>query len=144
MFEKILVATDGSENAASAIEHAAELARLAGSTEVLVLHVCPGCTADLDPDDKNRELAESIVQEAGKVFTEAGVPVRTLVDIESPPEAIGAAVVEIARDENVDLIVLGSRGLGEFRGILLGSVSNKVLQKSVVPVLVIKSEETQA
>lgn len=144
MYAKILVATDGSENAVIAVEHAAELARLAGSTEVLIVHVCPGCTADLDPDDRNRELAESIVQEAGKVITEAGIPVRTLVEVESTPEMVGATVVNLARDEKVDLIVLGSRGLSEFKGMLLGSVSNKVLQKAHCPVMVIKGDEEKA
>lgn len=141
MYAKILVATDGSENAVMAVEHAAEVARLAGSTEVLVVHVCPACTADLDPDDKNRELAEVIVQDAGKVITEAGIPVRTRVEIDASPDLTGGAIVDIAKEEEVDLIVLGSRGLSEFKGMLLGSVSNKVLQRAHCPVLVIKGEE---
>lgn len=141
MYAKILVATDGSENAVMAVEHAAEVARLAGSTEVLVVHICPACTADLDPDDKNRELAEVIVQDAGKVITEAGIPVRTRVEIDASPELTGTAITDIAKEEDVDLIVLGSRGLSEFKGMLLGSVSNKVLQKAHCPVLVIKGEE---
>ncbi|MFA6000780.1 MAG: universal stress protein [Thermoleophilia bacterium] len=141
MYAKILVATDGSKNAVMAVESAAEVARLAGSTEVLVVHVCPACTADLDPDDKNRELAEVIVQDAGKVITEAGIPVRTRVEIDASPDLTGTAIADIAKEEDVDLIVLGSRGLSEFKGMLLGSVSNKVLQKSHCPVLVIKDEE---
>lgn len=140
MYAKILVATDGSENAVMAVEHAAEVARLAGSTEVLIVHVCPACTADLDPDDKNRELAEVIVQDAGKVITEAGIPVRTRVEIDASPDLTGNALVDIASEEEVDLIVIGSRGLSEFKGMLLGSISNKVLQKAHCPVLVIKGE----
>ncbi|MFA5800872.1 MAG: universal stress protein [Thermoleophilia bacterium] len=140
MYTKILVATDGSENAVMAVEHAAEVARLAGSTEVLVVHVCPACTADLDPDDKNRELAEVIVQDAGKVITEAGIPVRTRVEIDASPDLTGNAIIDIAKEEEVDLIVIGSRGLSEFKGMLLGSISNKVLQKAHCPVLVIKGE----
>lgn len=140
MYAKILVATDGSENAVMAVEHAAEVARMAGSTEVLIVHVCPACTADLDPDDKNRELAEVIVQDAGKVITEAGIPVRTRVEIDASPELTGNALVDIASEEEVDLIVIGSRGLSEFKGMLLGSISNKVLQKAHCPVLVIKGE----
>ncbi|MFA5808984.1 MAG: universal stress protein [Thermoleophilia bacterium] len=141
MYAKILVATDGSENAVLAVEHAAEVARMAGSTEVLVVHVCPACTADLDPDDKNRELAEVIVLDAGKVITEAGIPVRTRVEIDASPDLSGAAIADIAKEEEVDLIVLGSRGLSGFKGMLLGSVSNKVLQQAHCPVLVIKGEE---
>lgn len=143
MFDKIMVATDGSENANDAVSYAAELAQMAGTREVVVVHVCPGCTADIDVKDTNREAAEEIVQEAGEVFGKLGVSVRTSVEIDYPPEAIGSAIVDVGLRENPDLIVLGSRGLSEFKGLLLGSVSSKVVQKAHCPVLVIKHEQPE-
>jgi nucleotide-binding universal stress UspA family protein len=143
MFNKIMIATDGSENAHDAIQYAAKLAKMGHAKEVVVIHVCPGCTADIDVTDTNREAAEDIVAEAGKVFADLGISARTKVEIDYPPEAIGSAIVDVAIQEDPDLIVLGSRGLSEFKGLLLGSVSNKVVQKAHCPVLVVKHEQPE-
>ena len=139
MYEKILVATDGSETAAAAVEHAADLARMAGSKEVVVIHVCPACTPELDPDSKNRETASNIVNEAAEAVASEGVLVRTILELDYPHEEVGEALLEIVKNEDADLLILGSRGLSEFKGILLGSVSHKVIQRAECPVLVIKS-----
>ena len=139
MYKKILVATDGSRTAAAAVEHAAGLARSTRTKEVVVLHVCPACTPEVDPDSKNRETAAEIVRAAGEVVAAEGVGVRTVVEMDYPPEDVGEAIIDIAARENADLVIMGSRGLSEFKGILLGSVSHKVLQRIACPVLVIKS-----
>jgi len=137
MYKKILVATDGSETGSAAVIHAARLARFMKADEVVVLHVCPGCTADLDPESKNRETAEKIVREAKSVVSGEGAEVRALVEMDYPPEEVGEAILDISASENADLVVLGNRGLSEFKGMLLGSVSHKVLQRAGCPVLVI-------
>ncbi len=138
MFERILVATDGSANARRAVEQAAGVASMASSNEVVLLHVCSACNADLDPAQKHLEIAENIVKEGSRILEEAGVPVRSVVEEGYPPEAIGSAITDIATREEVDLIVIGSRGLTEFKGMLLGSVSNKVVHNAPCPVLVVK------
>ena len=104
-----------------------------------MLHVCPACTPEVDPDSKNRETAAEIVRAAGEVVAAEGVGVRTVVEMDYPPEDVGEAIIDIAARENADLVIMGSRGLSEFKGILLGSVSHKVLQRVPCPVLVIKS-----
>lgn len=141
MFDKIVVATDGSVNAQVAVKHAAEIAGAAKSAEVMVVHVCPGCTALLDPDGSNRRLAQEIVDKAAAVFKHTGASVRTLIEIDYPPESLGSAIVDMATREKANLIVVGSRGLSEFRGMLLGSVSSKVVQHASCPVLIVKGEE---
>lgn len=143
MYEKILIATDGSKNAQRAVEHAAELARLAGSREAMVVHVCTSCSVDLDPDESNLEAAKAIVREASDLLKEAGLATTGHVETEYPPESIGNAIIDLAAAEKVDLVVLGSRGLSEFKGMLLGSVSNKVVQKASCPVMVIKGPEEE-
>lgn len=140
MFSKILVATDGSETAGLAVEHAAELARMAGSSEVMIIHLCPSCTVDVDTEGLNREMAEKVLGEAVKAFKDTQAEVKTVLEIDYPPESLGTAIVEIASKENADLIVLGSRGLSEFKGMLLGSVSSKVVQHASCPVLIVKKE----
>jgi nucleotide-binding universal stress UspA family protein len=139
MYNKIMISTDGSENAEVAVKHAAELARLTASSEALVVHICTACNADLDPDEANMETANKIVRQAGAILEEAGLEVATHVETGYPPESIGNAIIDIASEQQVDLLVLGSRGLSEFKGMLLGSVSNKVVQKVSCPVLVIKN-----
>lgn len=138
MFKRILVATDGSENAASAVEHAAALARAAGAERVTVLHVCPACTADLDPERQNQEIAQQIARHASEAFADTGAEVHVRVEVDYHPEDVGTGITEVAQQEDADIIVLGSRGLSGIRGMLLGSVSSKVLQLATCPVLVIK------
>jgi len=140
MFSKILVATDGSETAGLAVEHAAGLARMAGSSEVTIIHLCPGCTVDVDTEGINREMAEKVLDQAVKAFKDTQAEVKTVLEVDYPPESLGTAIVEIASKENADLIVLGSRGLSEFKGMLLGSVSSKVVQHAACPVLIVKKE----
>ncbi|RJQ42222.1 MAG: universal stress protein [Gaiellales bacterium] len=140
MYDKIMIATDGSENARLAVRHAAELARLTGSSEALIVHVCTSCSVDLDPDESNLEAAKEIVREAADVMKEAGLSTTGHVETAYPPESVGNAIIDIAGSEKADLVVLGSRGLSEFKGMLLGSVSSKVVQKTDCPVLVIKGE----
>lgn len=141
MFNRILVATDGSQNAENAVRHAAEIARMAEAEEVLILHVCTACTADLDPDEQNLETANRIVGDAGRPMTESGLSVRTLVETGYPPESVGNAIIDTSRDNDIELIVLGSRGLTEFKGMMLGSVSSKVVHGADCPVLVVKEQD---
>lgn len=144
MYEKIIVATDGSDNAEKAIEHAASLAEMVKTSEVIVLHVCTACSADMDPEETHLETAKAIVRDAGEVIKAAGVSVTRRVETDYPIETVGNAIVDIAAAEDAELIILGSRGLSEFKGMLLGSVSSRVVQKAICPVLVVKSEAPEA
>ena len=141
MFKKIMVATDGSQTAGAAVDQAAQLASLADTAEVLVFHVCSGCSTDVDLDGENLHKATLIVDQAAEAFKDTRANVQTRVESEYPPESVGTAIVDTASKEKADLIVLGSRGLSEFQGILLGSVSSKVVQHAACPVLVVKQGE---
>lgn len=139
MFDRILLATDGSKNATIAAKKAADLARLTGTREIIILHVCPACTADLDPDEKNIGIAQRIVDEAKELFSSLDISVSSTIEKEYPPESTGNAIIDTADLVNADMIILGSRGLSEFKGLLLGSVSNKVVHSAKCPVLVVKT-----
>lgn len=140
MFSKILVATDGSDSARTAVKHAAEIAKMAKSLSVLIIHICPACVADVDPHEENRQIADRILADAAAEFGDMQNIVDVSVEVDYPPESIGSAIVDIAKRENATLIVVGSRGLSEFKGMLLGSVSNKVAQHSHCPVLIVRHE----
>ena len=135
--KQILVATDGSENGRDALEEAVELAAAAGAklTIVYVRHAPlpmlgdPVYQRSLSAD--LRHANETVAIAAGVAHT-AGVEAEAEV-LEGDP---AKRIVELARQRDVDLIVVGSRGLGGFAGTLLGSVSRDVLHHADRPVLV--------
>ena len=71
---------------------------------------------------------------ARTLLDEAGIEYRFHVSSGNPPNII----LRYAEEMNFDQIVLGPRGLGTVKGILLGSVASKVIQLSTIPVLIIK------
>ncbi|WP_108482735.1 universal stress protein [Oceaniglobus ichthyenteri] len=146
MFTHILAPYDGSKNADRALEKAAEMAKLTGArvTVLTVFRHHSMLEASLsmvrvsDPgriDDAMREHAAGIVTHAKNMLIEAGVEdVRGFVRSGRPARAIN----EFAARHGVDLIIVGSRGLGASGdGYLLGSVSHKVTGLSKCPVLVV-------
>ena len=77
--------------------------------------------------DKNLKKAREIVGE---------IPGAVKGEIMQGPAA--EAILEVAKTRHCDLIVMGSRGLGQFAGLLLGSQSQKVVQHAECPVLIVK------
>jgi nucleotide-binding universal stress UspA family protein len=143
MFRRLLVAFDGSSHAQRALAEAIELAE-ANSGRLTVMTVVPepsawalggyGTPVDL------RDLTNQIEREYQTMLDVAidTVPDDLPVTKVLKRGAAGRAIVEQASSDNHDLIVMGSRGRGELRSLLLGSVSHHVLQASPLPVLVIR------
>ncbi len=137
MFEKVLLAIDGSEESKRAVETTSELATTMGS-EVLVYHVMErevnqGGIFDMEP----QEVATQLVDEAVGNLTDAGVNASGEVN----RGIYGRAAKEIldkAEAFDADLIVMGSRGLTDLTSVLVGSVTHKVLHLTQRPVLVIR------
>ena len=84
--------------------------------------------------DKETTMARSVVEPVAQKLSAAGLDVVREV-LEGPP---ADAILRVAEARQVDLIVVGSRGMGALAGALLGSVSLKVLSHATVPVLVVK------
>jgi nucleotide-binding universal stress UspA family protein len=146
---KILVSTDGSENATRAENVAVELAKQYGA-ELIVVYV----VAELVPSfyspigvstptldySKYFEIAESEGKKiVNRVVDAAG---KQSVNVKGEVLKTGASVVEAILDasekENVDLIVIGTRGLGGFKKLVLGSVSSGVVSHASCSVLVVR------
>ncbi len=139
MFRKILVGVDGSEHAWRAVDVAGGLARLCGS-ELLVLHVVhrqvqPEAVREVAEAEHMRleeeearyaadlTLGDALAREGADRLRAQGVErVYSRVSEGNPARQI----VELAQEEGVDLVVLGSRGLGDVRSLVLGGVSHKV------------------
>ncbi len=138
MFKHILVAVDGSAYSQNALPTAIELAKKFGS-EIWVLHV--------SEHDRGRAAVFSVetpaeatrlVGDAVKTVRDAGIPANGQLR-DAAAGHIAKAIVETASANAIDLIVMGSRGLSDVQGLLLGSVTHKVMQLADVPVLVDRS-----
>jgi nucleotide-binding universal stress UspA family protein len=137
MTRKILVAVDGSEPSSRAVD---EAAMLAAGAEVLVLHVReredltgPGDgSIELETYDEARELVDPIVAR----LKDAGVSARGEVSA-ARIGMVARSIIVTARDEGADLIVAGSRGLSDWRSLVLGSVTHRLLHDAGLPVLVV-------
>ncbi len=135
MFEKILVPIDGSQYAFKAAKVAASLADQYDALVTLInVVVIPVQTSDMViPDtviNKMESEAQELLTKAAEFFGDRAV--KTVVKIGPPSNTI----LEEAKD-NYDLIVVGSRGLGEIGGFLLGSVSDRISHHAKCPVLVV-------
>jgi len=140
---KILVAVDGSENALRAAAFAAGMAAQCGGAQVTLLHVIVPVErylkffADLPmpqmEEDQQKYAAETLADAAGP-FTAAGLPVESRI-VDGDP---GQAIARYAGDNGFDQIVMGTRGLGDFKGLILGSVSHQVIHLARCPVTLVK------
>lgn len=135
MFEKVLLAADGSEHSARAVPIAVEIAKRSGG-EVIVFHarehdIGRGMPWERESDEEAQALVDRV---AGEI-REAGVTVRADVR-RTLTGRTARVIVDAAAEHGAGLIVMGSRGLTDLEGLLLGSVAHKVLQLTAVPVLV--------
>ena len=146
MYQKILLTTDGSVHSLKAAEAARELAVLVPGAEVTMLHVIsitPELTAGLQQkmEKEKISLERSMLEETKPIFDKTiDVLKRKNLKIHTRLER-GCAEEQIPRVANsgdYDLVVIGSRGLGDWQQILLGSVSEKVCHGSHIPVLIVK------
>ena len=144
---KILLATDGSEEAKLAFASAADLSEKTAS-ELHVVYVghmplvsyeAPGATT-LDPD-LWRRMHEDAEQEARTKLDEQVQRVGKTGEVAEMHTRLGrpdAEIVGLADELGAGLIVLGSRGLGPLRRALMGSVSDSVVRHAHCPVLVVR------
>ncbi|MHB8868538.1 MAG: universal stress protein [Thermoleophilia bacterium] len=140
MFRRILVPSDGSEHALRAVRVAAGLAERF-EAEVVLLTVVSVPQALVMVAGIGDSVVEEYVETTGReaLATALEVFAARRLGVEVKVE-IGAAAEEIVRqahETGADLVVMGKRGLGEIRGLLLGSVSDRVTHGLSVPVLLI-------
>lgn len=135
--ERIVVGTDGSQHARRALECAASLASAVGA-EVVAVH-CLGLlfhplATEVEPAQPHRDEIRALLDGAWTApLRDAGVASRTELRDGSPV----AVLLAVADDVAADLVVVGSRGVGGFPGLLLGSTSTQLAQHSHRPVLIV-------
>ncbi|MEM9632107.1 MAG: universal stress protein [Pseudomonadota bacterium] len=145
MFQRMIVAFDGSDGSKKALKLAAGL-QVTCDGELLLLTIyrhhslleaSMSMVRPEEPvilDDAMRDHARQLAEEAKQIAVSEGAQnVRAFVKGGQPARTI----VKFAEDHDADLIVVGSRGLGDVEGFLLGSVSHKVTSLADCPVLVV-------
>lgn len=139
---KILVPVDGSKHSKLALEKAGELALLSGG-EIMVLTVIKDLVTHLytleNEDRKEIERVykiqgEEIIKDALEVFKECKGKVGSTMIKGDPAQEI----IKMAEEGEYDLVVMGSRGLNAFSRVMIGSVSNRVLNHVRTSVLIVK------
>jgi nucleotide-binding universal stress UspA family protein len=145
---KILLATDGSEEATLAASTAADIAQKTES-ELHVVNV-RGVSVYIDPSTETtrvvhgaaeetarREAQETLDAQVKQIEAAGGKVAQTYVRLGRPVEEI----VILADEIDAGLVVVGSRGLGGIRRLLLGSVSDGVVRHAHCPVLVVRKDQ---
>lgn len=144
---KILIPLDGSALALDAVHHALRLQRDGLRADFVLATVQePDSMYDilLVPDAQARDIVNQSVgaatlASAVELFDAAGVPCERVVRSGYPAPML----IEIAEDYGCDAIIIGAKGHGMLRSALLGSVSQAILQASVVPVTIVKHADSQ-
>jgi len=143
MFDNILVPVDGSEHAKQAVEAAAKLAEKFGS-QITLLHIMPRAGSHRVPDELKKfarvehlsaneaqifsSIAEAIVNRAKDQAQSLGAKnTKTAIETGDP----ATTIIDYSNAHDIDIIVMGRRGLGELAGLFMGSVSHKVAHGTV-------------
>ena len=140
----ILVAIDGSDNAVRALDEALKVLATDGLhihllTVAEVIHMNEVLFSDTSTgmhkiEDEHKAACRKFLEPATRKLEEAGISHDAHVEIGQPAQAI----VETASKYHCGMIVVGTRGNGAIRSIVVGSVANKVVHLSKVPVLLVK------
>lgn len=138
---RIVVGVDGSSSSLAALDWAARQAELTGSdVDVVITWQWPmaygspyAFPADYDPGANARQVLDEILATATAARPE--IEFRAIVTEGHPASAL------VRASKGADLLVVGSRGHGEFAGMLLGSVSEHCVTNAHCPVLVLRDEK---
>ena len=139
---RLLLPVDGSPGSARAADHAARLARgLPGSTVLLLNVQSPVMASEISPY-VTAEMVHRIHEKAGlaavagarEALRAAGVACEEHLLVGDPAQVIA----EVAEEQGVDGVVMGTRGLGPVKNLVMGSVATKVVHLVRVPVTLVK------
>ena len=138
MFENILIAVDGSDYSHKALTYAKNMAEAYRATLRLV-HVLAHTSDLLGYDDfeklyaKRKHAGQSVLDDALAKLGETSFEIHQELLDGSEPDAI----LSFAKKNRADLIIMGTRGMGALKGLLVGSVSRKVIHLASCPVMVV-------
>jgi nucleotide-binding universal stress UspA family protein len=133
MYQKILLATDGSDHSKKAQAAAVDIAK-SGGGEVFAYHIHEvGLMAPIEAPKDAVDLVNAVVKELEAAGVKASGEARAGRVGQAAPE-----IVKQGKSMGADLIIMGTRGLSDFAGLLMGSVAHKVIHHAECPVLVVR------
>ena len=146
MFRSIVVGTDGSDTATRAVSEAIDMAKAIGATLELVSAYAPvpeqrlraerrDAPADVQWSINPRQEVEAALTDAADLAREAGVSVNTYARQSDPADAI----LDVAEEQNAELIIVGNKGMTGAKRFLLGSVPDKISHHAPCSVLIIRT-----
>ena len=141
MFSKILVPVDGSDISYRALDSALFLSERLGS-KITAIHVIEKVRTVYIQSQKildqiletHKNESQKILDECSSIATKKGIAINTTL-LEGNP---ASTILEFSQMEKYEVIIIGSRGMGHFKELILGSVSSKILHHSLCPVLLIR------
>jgi nucleotide-binding universal stress UspA family protein len=141
LFTNILVPVDGSDNSYRALDAALLLSEKL-SSNVTVLHVMEQLPiTHIGSEKLLSELLEAykkenqdILSKCSEIATQKGLTIKTLL-LQGNPASV---ILDQSKKEKFDLLIMGSRGMGKFKELILGSVSGKIVHHSPCAVLLIR------
>lgn len=141
MFTNILVPIDGSDNSYRALDAALLLSEKLGSN-ITVIHVMEEVPiTHIGSEKMLNELLKAykkenqdILLKCTEIANQKGLTIKTLLLQGNP----ASAILDYIKKEKFDLVIMGSRGLGKFKELILGSVSSKIVHHSPCAVLLIR------
>lgn len=139
MYQHILLAADGSENSMRAAKEAMKLAKVSSETTVTILFVID--IEKVKTDVLHASSVESLYMERRQKL----VPIEQLFEAENIHYKVemvhgspGPEIIKFANTQQVDLVIIGSRGLNSLQEMVLGSVSHKVMKRVECPAMIVK------
>ena len=140
MFERILLAVDGSEHGYHAAKVAADMARAMGSEKLRIVVAYDRIPSYLGEPNLQNAInarlteAQDVLQKAVEIVGDVPAEIHTeLIEGDS-----AESIINVATTRNSSVIVMGSRGLGRLTGLVLGSTSQKVVSHAPCPVLIVR------
>ena len=140
-FSKVLVAVDGSEYSMNAAEYAISITRQYGS-QLIALHVITSdvstvASAFLPQMDEIKKNAQEYFDKIRRKGDEASGDIQLRTELISSPSVVGG-IIDFAEKENIDLIVVGTKGRSGLKKLLLGSVASGIVNYAHCPVMIVK------
>jgi len=141
LFTNILVPIDGSDNSYRALDAALLVSEKLGS-DITVIHVMEEVPiTHIGSEKMLNELLEAykkenqdILLKCSEIANQKGLTIKTFLLQGNP----ASAILDYIKKEKFDLVIMGSRGLGKFKELILGSVSSKIVHHSPCAVLLIR------
>jgi nucleotide-binding universal stress UspA family protein len=141
LFSKLLVPVDGSENSLRALEESIFLSKKLDA-QITALHVMEKApTVYIHPQKELEELLKNYRKESERILEKCqqlGKNNRIELNMAVSEGDVASKIIQYAEKGRFDMVVMGHRGSGKFKEMVLGSVSEKVLHRTKCSVLIVR------